>query len=92
LQFKVEAPFDRQEFVRVRVLLYSAAGNAEGAASVEITPVGFGRWDLLLYLLPLLGVGFLVVARDDPGEKTPELAHHDHNVRQAARGGRPVLA
>jgi hypothetical protein len=59
LQFKVEAPFDRQEFVRVRVLLNSASGNTEAAASVEITPIGFGRWDLLLYLLPFLGVGFL---------------------------------
>jgi hypothetical protein len=24
-----------------------------------VTPVGFGRWDLLLYLLPFLGAGFL---------------------------------
>jgi Tfp pilus assembly protein PilF len=26
---------------------------------VEATPAGFGRWDLLLYLLPFAGVGFL---------------------------------
>jgi hypothetical protein len=26
---------------------------------VEATPPGYGRWDLLLYLFPFLGVGFL---------------------------------
>ena len=59
VQFKVEAPFDRDEWVRVHVFLTSSAGNSDATASVEITPVGMGRWDLLIYLLPFLGVGFL---------------------------------
>jgi hypothetical protein len=59
VQYKVEAPFDRQEFVRARVLLESSRGSGEAAAEVEVTPVGLGRWDLLLYALPFLGVGFL---------------------------------
>ena len=59
LQYKVEAPFDRDEFIHARVILTSGAGNGDATATVEVTPVGFGRWDLLLYLLPFLGAGFL---------------------------------
>jgi hypothetical protein len=50
-------PFDRDEVVKVRVLLQSATGNGEASAQVEITPTAFGRWDLLFYAFP-----FLVVA------------------------------
>ena len=52
-------PFDRDEVVKVRVLLQSAAGNGEATAQVEITPTAFGRWDLLFYLLPFLAVAAL---------------------------------
>jgi hypothetical protein len=52
-------PFDRQEFIKVRVLVQSTAGNGEARAQVEITPTGFGRWDLLFYLLPFLAVAAL---------------------------------
>jgi hypothetical protein len=33
--------------------------NAEALSRVEATPVGFGRWDLLFFLLPFLAVAFL---------------------------------
>ena len=60
LQYKALVPFDRQEFVRARVILESSAGKHEASASVEVTPVGPGSpWYLLLYLTPFLGVGFL---------------------------------
>jgi hypothetical protein len=59
LQYKVEATFDRQEFIHARVILHSAAGNGEAMATVEVTPTGFGRWDLGFFLLPFLGAGFL---------------------------------
>lgn len=59
LQYKVEALFDRQEFIHARVILKSAAGSGEAMATVEVTPTGFGRWDLLFFLLPFLGAGFL---------------------------------
>jgi tetratricopeptide (TPR) repeat protein len=39
--------------------LHSSQGDGEATASVEATPAGFGRWDLLLYLLPFAGAGFL---------------------------------
>jgi hypothetical protein len=58
LQYKVEAPFDRQEFIHARVILQSAKGSGEATATVEVTPTGFGRWDLGFFLLPFLGAGF----------------------------------
>ena len=59
IEFKTEVNFDRQEFWRARLILHSSQGDGESTASVEATPAGFGRWDLLLYLLPFAGVGFL---------------------------------
>jgi hypothetical protein len=59
VEFKTEVQFDQQEYWKVRLILASSAGNDEAFSRVEATPPGFGRWDLLLYLLPFLGVGFL---------------------------------
>jgi hypothetical protein len=59
IQYRAEVHFDAQELWRVRVRLESAEGNAETVATVEATPPGYGRWDLLLYLLPFLAVGLL---------------------------------
>ena len=52
-------PFDRQEVVHVNLYLRSSSWNGEASANVEVTPVGLGAWDLLLFSLPFLGVGFL---------------------------------
>ncbi len=57
--YYAQAEFDRQEMWTVRVLVHSSAGEGELTTEVEATPPGFGRWDLLLYLLPFLAVGFL---------------------------------
>jgi hypothetical protein len=59
VQYKTMVNFDAQENWRVRVRLQSSQGNGETVAFVEPTPPGLGRWDLLLYLLPFLAVGFL---------------------------------
>lgn len=59
VQYKAEVHFDAEEMWRVRVRLESAQGNAETFATVEATPTGYGRWDLLLYLLPFVAVGLL---------------------------------
>jgi hypothetical protein len=59
VEFKTEVQFDQQEFWKVRLLLASSAGGGETLSQVEATPPGFGRWDLLLYMLPFLGAGFL---------------------------------
>jgi len=59
LEYKTSAEFDRDEFWRVRLIVASSQGKGEALSRVEATPPGFGRWDLLLYLLPFLAVGFL---------------------------------
>ena len=59
VQYDAKAEFDRQELWRVRLVIQSSQGGGEATAEVEVTPPGFGRWDLLLYLLPFLIVAFL---------------------------------
>lgn len=59
IQYRTQVHFDAQELWRVRVRLESAQGNAETFATVEATPPGYGRWDLLVYLLPFLAIGAL---------------------------------
>lgn len=59
VQFKTIVNFDKQENWRVRVSLHSAQGSGETIAFVEPTPDGLGRWDLLIYLLPFLAIGFI---------------------------------
>jgi hypothetical protein len=51
--------FDRDEFWKVRLVLESSQGRGEALSRVEATPVGFGRWDLLFFLLPFLAIAFL---------------------------------
>jgi hypothetical protein len=57
--YRTDAQFDQQELWHVRMTVKSSAGDGEAAADVEVTPPGYGRWDLLLFSLPFLGVGFL---------------------------------
>jgi hypothetical protein len=59
VEYKAEAQFDQQENWKVRLTLASSIGGGEAWSQVVPTPAGFGRWDLLLYMLPFLGVGFL---------------------------------
>lgn len=59
VEYKALTEFDRDEFWRVRLVLHSSQGSGEMLSRVEATPPGFGRWDLLLYLLPFLAVAFL---------------------------------
>ena len=59
VQYRVPVQFDAEEPWRVRLRLQSSQGNAETITTVEATPPGYGRWDLLLYLFPFLAVGVL---------------------------------
>ncbi len=59
VQFKAEIPFDAQERWLTRIFLKSSKGGGETSVEVEVTPPGYGRWDLLLYLFPFLAVGSL---------------------------------
>jgi hypothetical protein len=59
VEYFASAQFDRDEFYRVRLVLRSSQGTEEALSRVEATPPGYGRWDLLLFLLPFLAVAFL---------------------------------
>ncbi len=59
VQYSTQVNFDADEIWRVHLLLRSAAGGGEAYATVEATPPGLGRWDLLWFALPFLGAGFL---------------------------------
>jgi hypothetical protein len=59
VQYNAWAEFDRQELWRVHLVLESSQGSGDARTQVEVTPPGFGRWDLLLYLLPFLFVALL---------------------------------
>lgn len=59
VQYRAEVQFDAEELWQVRVRLESVRGNAETVANVEVTPPGYGRWDLLVYLMPFLAIGLL---------------------------------
>jgi len=59
VQYRALVHFDAEELWRVRVRLQSAEGTTETIATVEATPPGYGRWDLLIYLSPFLAVGVL---------------------------------
>jgi hypothetical protein len=59
VQYNAEVPFDAEEMWRVRLLLQSSQGGGEVFTDVEVTPPGYGRWDLLIYLLPFAAVGWL---------------------------------
>jgi hypothetical protein len=58
-EYKALVEFDRDEFWRIRLVLQSSQASGEMLSRVEATTPGFGRWDLLLYLLPFLAVAFL---------------------------------
>jgi hypothetical protein len=85
VQYNVQAEFDRQEIWRIRLILESRQGVGEATSQVEVTPPGFGRWDLLFYAFPFLAIGvlwFTAVARSrrnkhrpSPGDTPQMLAH-----------------
>ena len=59
VEFKAIVPFDKEETWKVEVTLTSKEVSGETDTNVEVTPAVLGRWDLLLFLLPFLGTGFL---------------------------------
>ena len=59
VEFNAQAAFDRQELWRVHLVVQSSQDKGEATTQVLVTPPGFGRWDLLFFLLPFLLVAFL---------------------------------
>jgi len=59
IEYKADVPFDKEEMWHVRILLSSAQVHGETDTDVNVTPTLLGRGDLLLLLLPFVGIGFL---------------------------------
>jgi hypothetical protein len=59
VQYKAEVPFPTEELWRIRLVLATSQGDGEITADVEVTPPGYGRWDLLLYVFPFVAIGLL---------------------------------
>ena len=59
VEFKTLVPFDKQEMWHVQIKFSSSTANGEADTDVSVTPTLLGRWDLLLFLLPFLGIGVL---------------------------------
>jgi hypothetical protein len=59
VEYKAIVPFDKEETWHVRIMLASSAGSGEINTDVSVTPGLLGRWDLLLYALPFLGIALL---------------------------------
>ncbi|MFY9935535.1 MAG: hypothetical protein WAK33_01625 [Silvibacterium sp.] len=59
VEFKAVVPFDKEEMWHVRILLASSQVSGETDTDVPVTPTLLGRWNLLLFALPFLGVGVL---------------------------------
>lgn len=60
--YRAEVRFDREETWHVRVAVDGSRGAGERTFDVAVTPPGYGRWDLLIYLTPFLLLGGLWVA------------------------------
>lgn len=59
MQYDAQVNFDADELWKVHLLLHSAGGGGEAYSTVEATPPGLGRWDLLWFAAPFVGAGFL---------------------------------
>jgi hypothetical protein len=81
--------FDKQDFFKVRVHVQSLAGSGEVFSQVEATPQGFGRWDLLFYLLPflLIAVLFYRGVRKKRKQLTQQLRAEAHHVSGESNPG-----
>jgi hypothetical protein len=58
VEFKADVPFDKEETWRIRIVLASAQVSGETSVDVPVTPT-LGRWSLLFFMLPFLGIAGL---------------------------------
>jgi len=59
VEFKALVPFDKEETWHIRIVFSSSTANGVAESDVPVTPTLLGRWDLLLFLLPFVGIGVL---------------------------------
>jgi hypothetical protein len=59
VEFKTIVPFDKEETWHVQITFSSSTANGEADTDVPVTPTLLGRWNLLIFLLPFVGIGVL---------------------------------
>jgi hypothetical protein len=57
VQFNASVPFERQELWRATIFLTGSSCSGKASATVEVTPPGYGAWDLLSLSPPFAGLG-----------------------------------
>jgi hypothetical protein len=59
VEFKAMVPFDKEETWHVHIVFSSSTASGAADTDVPVTPTLLGRWNLLLFLLPFVGIGVL---------------------------------
>ncbi|HXE62401.1 MAG TPA: hypothetical protein VN519_02625 [Bryobacteraceae bacterium] len=59
VQYNSQVEFDRDEMWKVHLLVYSGGVTQHAWARVEATPTVLGSWELLVYVLPFVAIGFI---------------------------------
>ena len=59
VEFKTIVPFDKEETWHVHITFCKLDGQRRADTDVPVTPTLLGRWNLLLFLLPFVGIGVL---------------------------------
>jgi hypothetical protein len=59
VEFKTLVPFDKEEMWHVHISFSSSTASGAADTDVQVTPTLLGRWDLLIFLLPFVGIGVL---------------------------------
>ena len=59
--YRARIPFDREEPWSVKLVVRGSRGADSTGFQVRVTPPGYGRWDLVIYLGPFLLVGAMWV-------------------------------
>jgi hypothetical protein len=85
VEFKALVPFDKEEMWRIRILLASAQVTGETDTNVPVTPALLGRWSLLFFLLPFLGIVALWLRAVSVRRKRRKRMRLKHSQASAAR-------
>ncbi len=59
VEFKTLVPFDKEETWHIRIRFASSVASGDADTDVPVTPTLLGRWNLMLFLLPFVGIGVL---------------------------------
>jgi len=86
VQYSTQVNFDADEIWKIHLLLHSASGDGEAYATVEATPPGLGRWDVLWFASPFLIAGYLWFRAATRKRRRKTTGHTQPAVKDAVRG------